>query len=315
MAKAPIEVFFVYRQSSKQLGSTLMRCFQLCQIAHAHIGPDFVFRTRPIMNLRHPYFNRAWVDLQPKDAIFIFTKDAVSRLDQDALMRLQQKSRAICVDYIDRNMAQVSRLGVDLHIASSMAQLDYLTENANGPRIPTAQVPLLLHHADLRLHKLDITDVPMPKIAYFGAPNNCYLSERIASRVPIFDVGLADGMERFFRSLPEFNLHYAVRPEGPKNPNKSVFKPFTKGATAAVCRAPIIVNRTADDAEYFLGQDYPFFVADLSEREVLSMIDYAEDSFGDAIWNDALDRILYLGARTHPKRVAADLAAILNGLT
>ncbi|WJY21316.1 hypothetical protein QTA57_16380 [Fontisubflavum oceani] len=75
------------------------------------------------------------------------------------------------------------------------------------------------------------------------------------------------------------------------------------------------MNRTADDAEYFLGPDYPFFVADLSEREVLSMVDYAEDSFGDAIWNDALDRILYLGARTHPKRVAADLAAILNGLT
>ncbi|WJY21315.1 hypothetical protein QTA57_16375 [Fontisubflavum oceani] len=229
MAKAPIEVFFVYRQSSKQLGSTLMRCFQLCQIAHAHIGPDFVFRTRPIMNLRLPYFNRAWVDLQPKDAIFIFTKDAVSRLDQDALMRLQRKSRAICVDYIDRNIGQVSRLGIDLHIASSMAQRDYLTENANGPGIPTAQVPLLLHHADLRLHQLDITDIQMPKIAYFGAPNNCYLSKRIASRVPIFDVGLADGMEKFFRSLPEFNLHYAVRPEDQKTLTNQSSNPLQRG--------------------------------------------------------------------------------------
>ena len=313
MTKTPIKVFFVYPRSSRNLGSTVMRGFQLCEIATAQSSSRFSFATKPISSLHHPALTRLWVDLQPKDAIFIFVKNAITRLDSAALQRLQRKSKLVVLDYIDRSMEQIPTDGIDVHLCSSMEQMTYLRDRvSDSENAINGTVDLLFHHADLRLHTMTFPQQHVARVAYFGGTINAFIPPSIADIVPVFDVGLSAGMVQFLQNYKDFNLHYAIRPAEQTDTIAHVFKPFTKGATAAACQSPIIVNRAAHDAEYFLGDDYPFFVDTLTETTVVETVDKAITSFGGPVWVDALERMEELNNRLHPTRIGRDLETLLE---
>ncbi len=80
MTSAPTPVFFVYRRSLAKLGSTQLRCFQLCEIMRRHGSGTFEYHTLPIPNLRLDGMRDAWAQMRPKGAVFIFVKDAIDRL-------------------------------------------------------------------------------------------------------------------------------------------------------------------------------------------------------------------------------------------
>ncbi|MBO6602851.1 MAG: hypothetical protein JJ938_11130 [Roseicyclus sp.] len=312
METSPVKVFFVYRRSSRHLGSTTMRAFQLSQIAQAYCGDRFTFETKPIPNLRVAALKSLWVKTQPKGAIYIFVKDAVSRLDAETLSALRHKSRCVAVDYIDRTMNRAPEVEVDLHICSSIAQHTYLTRRFADAGRSDSQIGLIFHHADIRLHQMGLFSLSAPRIAYFGGLENAYMTPGVAARVPCIDVGLTSGMDAHFRRFREFNLHYAVRPQTQSNIAHTAFKPFTKGAIAAACGAPIIVNRPVHDAVHFLGDDYPFLVESLSEKDVTETIDHALDTFGGPVWLTATERMREINDRLSPYRIGRDLEDLLK---
>src|ERR1043166_3945322 len=86
------------------------------------------------------------------------------------------------------------------------------------------------------------------------------MTDYARSHVDFISAEKSRDMNVHFRKLEDYNAHFAVRPDVVGNPSLRSFAPFTKGFTAAVCGANIIVNRGVDDAVAFLGADYPFLI-------------------------------------------------------
>jgi uncharacterized protein YqeY len=119
-------------------------------------------------------------------------------------------------------------------------------------------------------------------------------------------------MARIIGSLPNYNLHYAVRHSTQRR--GEAYTPFTKGFTAAVCRANILVNRQVDDAIEFLGDDYPYMVQQLDETEIMDMLDHAVAGYGSAEWRTARKIMQSVEARTNPAAIAQQAEAVLREL-
>lgn len=309
MSGKPTRVFFVHSRSSTRLGSTQMRCFQLCEIMRRHGSGRFVFDTMLIPSLAMASWREIWALTRPKGAIFIFVKDAIDRLHPAALERLARRAGAILHDPIDRPLSATPRAFVGVHLASSLAQFTALTETLSDARM--GRVEVLLHQPDLRLP--DTPALPMDRLrpVYFGDPANAFLPETITGHVPVVDVSLAKGMEDKIGLFASANFHYAVRPED-QTRSVDIFKPLTKAVLAARCGAPVMVNRHAHDAEALLGADYPYLVDKTDPTMVLDTLRQAQSDFGGPAWMRAKDVMRALAARVSPTQTARDLEHILE---
>jgi hypothetical protein len=311
---ATVNVFFVYRRSSVRFGSTQMRCFQLCEILKRHGSGRFAFDTMMIRNLSVEPARQLWARTRPYGAIYIFVKDAIERLSAAALERLHVRAAAIVHDPIDRKLSLTPRRHVDLHIAASFAQQEALVRQFAATGDAQARVGLLLHQPDLRLHDFGEA-LPRDRLrpAYFGDPANAFLPPRLAPRIPVVDVGMTRSMGDHIARFATANLHYAVRPQEQVTSN-DVIKPLTKAVTAARCGVPVMVNRTAPDAEALLGADYPYLIDEIEEDAVLSALDRAVRDFAGPTWQSALDRMHALALRVSPAQTARDLEDLLESL-
>jgi len=110
--------------------------------------------------------------------------------------------------------------------------------------------------------------------------------------------------------LATANMHYAVREMSPPD-ERSAFKPFTKGFTAAACGAHILVNRQADDAEDFLGADYPFLIEDCSKDAIAGAMDLARSMVGTPKWTESLSVMEDVRASVEPRNIMTQLEAVL----
>jgi len=136
----------------------------------------------------------------------------------------------------------------------------------------------------------------------------------LANRVVHPDYG-GLGIEHELRGvLATANMHYGVR-EMPPPDQRRTFKPFTKGFTAAACGAHILVNRQADDAEAFLGADYPFLIDDCSEDAIAGGMDLARSMVGTPQWNDALAVMEDIRAIIEPRNIMSQLEAVLTAVS
>jgi len=210
-------------------------------------------------------------------------------------------------DPIDRPIHATPLAHVDLHIASSLAQERALAACLAG----RSRTGLLLHQPDLRLPENPVTPSDRLRAAYFGDPVNAVLTEDIAARISVIDVGLAADMLARLPLFAEANMHYAVRPV-PQISGTDVIKPLTKAMIAARCGVPVMINRDAHDAEALLGRDYPYLVDRPDPEQVLKTLDRAAGDFGGQSWTDAIDRMRALASRVHPAQTAKDLEQLLE---
>lgn len=303
----PVPVHFIHTRSSARLGSTQMRCFQLCEIMQRHGSGRFTYHTMRVPNFGIAGLDHAWAATRPKGAVFIFVKDAIDRLSPAARALLHRRAAAIVHDPIDRQLRKTPLSDVDLHLASSVSQHHALEARLAG----RARTGLLLHQPDLRLP--DAPDLPTDRLrpAYFGDPANMFLTAEIAEQVAIIDVGLAADMASRLPLFAQANLHYAVRPED-QILDQDVIKPLTKAVIAARCGAPVMVNRSAPDAVDLLGADYPYLIDSTTAETVLAMLDRARADFSGPRWRIALDRMRGLASRVRPAQTARDLEHLLE---
>ncbi len=146
---------------------------------------------------------------------------------------------------------------------------------------------------------------------YFGDPANAYLPDPIARRIPVVNVALARNMEDSLNAFTTANFHYAVRPTD-QAASTDIIKPLTKAVIAARCGAPIMVNRSAHDAETLLGYDYPYLVEHADPDSVATILDRAQSGFGGSEWKAAQDRLRALETRVGPVQTARNLEHILE---
>jgi hypothetical protein len=144
---------------------------------------------------------------------------------------------------------------------------------------------------------------------YLGHKNNTILSRKVRDHVEVHDVQDSEAFETSLSALSGFGLHYAVRK---RRATEGVFKPFTKGFTAAACGANILIQRDAHDVQYYLGDDYPFLINDATPRSINQGFARAKDGFGGSDWRRGLDQIADVAARSSPAHVAEELRAILD---
>jgi len=150
------------------------------------------------------------------------------------------------------------------------------------------------------------------KPGYFGLPGKLDDPAVLPKNtlVPDYEPTNIDG---FLKALPRANFHFCVRtPFYKEGLDILPAKPFTKGFNAAVVGANVLVNKQVHDAEHYLGDDYPFMIADSSPAAINQGFAHAKEAFGTTEWTLGLDRMADMAARVSPREVALELKQIID---
>ena len=293
-----------------------MRGDQLARIVRPHLDGRLVVRVVPFhAGLLPPAAVASLGALVPRGAVIVFVKSAAKGLSAEHLAPLRRRTAAIGLDSIDTPIGDIDFQLFDFHIAASLAAQRALRDRLAELGLGTVPVEILHHHPDQRLRLLSLPRQRPFHCAYLGAPENAAIPEALDRDVEILPVAFARDMARHLPRLAAASLHFAVRPEA-NSPQSSMrgYKPFTKGFTAAACKANVLVNRGADDAAALLGSDYPFLVDSSEPRDVTSGFEHAREAYGTPLWAEALERMRALDALVEPRALAARLCQIVDHL-
>jgi hypothetical protein len=91
-----------------------------------------------------------------------------------------------------------------------------------------------------------------------------------------------------------------------------VFKPFTKGFTAAHCLSPILTERSESDAQFYLPDDYPFFLPGGSWNEVRDAMMRIRGEFGGKSWRYAVDVMRDVRDKSSADHIANEFKTMLG---
>ncbi|MEM7544637.1 MAG: hypothetical protein AAF367_03805 [Pseudomonadota bacterium] len=306
-------VMFLHRPAHNAIGSKVMRCDQLAQIATREFGHRYDFE---VVKLHMPGQARRQRELieRTRGAIVILLKGAEHSFDDDGLSALREAVRGLCIDHVDSTMHGRAVSLADVQIAASNAGFQTLQRlirgtGTNGHYSGVAR--LLTHHADPRIVKRsDLTDNRV-KLGYFGALHNTIIPPDLTDAIHAPPMRGGTGFADILGAVRRSNMHYAVRPR-PQAGRCAGHKPFTKGFNAASANANIIINRDADDALDYLGPDYPFLIKDASPASIIEGVRYAEDAFGSAEWRYGLEIMDHVRRQCALDRIMEQLASILE---
>jgi len=310
------KLVFLDRWSTRNMGASVMRVHQLSQHMRRFHGDSYdisvVYISRSAKNL-----SRAFLRLRFPGAVFFFSKYAASGWGPDDFERVQKSARATLIDYVDGSLDNVIHRGVDGHIASTFEGARQvkavLQNNASGDDSLSGEVFTALHNYDSRL------DAFINQRAQSNRMNMCYLgtafetvkTTEVEQEVTFLNGANPSEFEKSLRHVSQFNCHYGVRrdllPTGPQ-----VVKPFTKGATAAACASPILVNHATHDAAEQLGSDYPFLIKDNKSDTIAEGLRHMKESFGGREWEQAVERMRSLHELTSHRNIAAQLHSAIQ---
>lgn len=251
-------IVFLYDSKAKNAGSTVMRGFQLYDIVKQHL-PNKCSKKLNI-KITDEYENI-------ENSIIFATKGFISAVTKETLIKLKNHGNIICADYVDAKVNNDHVEYIDVLIAASItAFIDYNT------RFPHKKIHLLTHHVDPRIEHLRGTITqPKNKIAYFGERVNTKVTEDSLKYIDMHQVDTSgkDMEHTWIKQVPNYQYHYAVR----NRRGIDGHKPFTKGFTAACVGAKLILEREVDDAMFYLGYHYPYFI-DYNEKSLAETLDH-----------------------------------------
>lgn len=280
-----------------------MRATQLAEFSRIVLGDRYAFRTIPMGRKNKGLHLSAVKDLQ--NAMVVLTKPMVSHADPEAIDHLKRNGCVILADWIDKPLKTPLADQIDVHIASSMAQ-----EQALRDGFPDTPTRYLAHHSDPRLASWAYGPLPDLKTAYLGRRENAPELTELEDRIEWISSGTPEGFSDLVARLPAYNLHIAVRADN--EVSRGIYKPFTKGFTAAACRSNVIVARSTHDAVAYLGEDYPFLIPDNSSAATMDGLDRAQEAFGGPEWHRGLEVMQDIAQRTSPAAVARQFGALLD---
>lgn len=258
---------FVYSESSRHYGSTVMRGEQLSKITQKALGKRVYFTS---------------TDYQYKNCILYLTKWAVYTLGVQDLQKLKAKQNKLIFDLVDGELPASKIKFADVVVAASGSI--YQKYRRFLPK--SVKIVLIDHHVDPRIKFVDSGAPPRKlKIGYFGELTNTVITPRIKEQVDFIPVSTTTQNNEWFKELSKYNLHYAIRQKRDVYPNK----PFIKGFTAAYCDANIIIQASEKEAIKWLGKDYPYLLkGKVTEEKILKMLDYINKSYGSSEWKRGL---------------------------
>jgi hypothetical protein len=321
------DVIFLSAPKSLQLyfGSTLLRGSQLSELLATRLPGrySFTFTT----------------DRKQTDCVVVLTKGFLATASLRSLADLRASRNLLLADPLDLGMsaADLTALAarIDGFVASSKRQMA-----AFKSQFPHKPVHLVTHNVDQRL-PVFVPPGDELRLAYVGLRINCRHADELHPFGEVVETptdGLAD---RWTARLPQFNCHYALRrasemaglksiiedlftrppdpivsrpfvdgwfgpPQGPVG-----FKPFTKGFTAAHCACPILTERGESDAQFYLPDDYPFFVSAGTWSEVSETIMRVREEFGGTSWRYAVDVMREVRDKSSSDHIANEFKTML----
>lgn len=279
---------FVYAEQFKGAGSTVMRGFQLAQLAREGMR-DRSVRVAPLgAKIRH-------------SAVFL-TKGALKAATPADLDALQRAGNRLLFDPVDETPPPTTARYADVLVASSFTAFDHYSR-----AFPATRVALVNHHVDPRLKPVGSRPAAF-RVGYAGEVVNALLTPAIEQHVEVLPVDTSREDTAWLDRIRDYTMHYAVR----RHRELDHFKPFLKGFTAAWCTAPILIQRDQQEAVRWLGEDYPYLVDVADERGVLEALERAERDFLGPRWDRALGTMAAIRARTAPDRIVGELRAALS---
>ena len=288
-------------------GSCFMRGDQFAALVSPHLDERITLTTGEIGP--RPLSDRKLRRVIGRNRIVILTKHAAERAPGELVWRIREAGALVGVDHVDSDLDKIAGKPFDFHVSATMGGAEELRRRF-GPE--GAHIGTVLHHADPRIRPAR-DDLGALSAAYLGKLSNCLLPEDLEAKVTMLRAMNNTQMRRALRTLPDFNLHYAVRTAEHAD-SVSAYKPFTKGFNAAAADSNIIVTRDTDDAEFFLGRDYPFLVDQPSESAIIETFRRAQESFGTAEWRRGLAIMRSLRALTSPASIARQFQDLLRAV-
>ena len=281
----PREIVFVVGRGRERAGSAEMRGRQLAEL---------------VQQAGAPRVRLACHDEPIRDAVAVVNKTAILKPFADTVARLRAEGCLVLADFVDIPVVPQVAAEADGFLAASELQARHLA--AAFPAKPVIHLP----------HAADIAIPPMRcqwarfAAGYFGRSDTAiHLAEVVAAGLVTAHETPRANANGWIGALPNFNLHYAVRPRAMWGAG---FKPFTKGATAARAGAVMLVDASDEEALAVLGADYPFVMETGADAAaIVARLAALRESFGDASWALARDRMEALRAEMEP---AAYLALI-----
>jgi len=284
---------FVYRDGDVQT-ATMMRGQQLVALASQSVSEPW---------------RVAYVEAEQAaaigDAVMVLTRSFLRHAGPDELAAMKARGNTICVDNVDHPARGKLHQHVDVYVAASITQYAHYLKT-----IDDRAIHLITHHADPAIGS-PVLPGDGARIGYFGELVNARHMEALEGDVDFFQTNNVTVRDRtWIDRLADYNVHYAVRRERPGD----VFKPFTKGFTAARTGANIIVPLDEGDVRYYLGADYPYVLADDSLEAVREMVAKVREGFGGPEWDEGIEVMRSVRARSSPEHIAGEINALLARL-
>jgi len=304
------KIFFVYASNKVMQGSTNMRAHQFTKMLEPYIATKYELLLSkvsiPPKFLRNGYtIKRAfsvWAKSIPNNSIVFVTKACIQYFTSELIAALHKKDIKVCFDYADSDFSIGPQGLPDMHVCTSYTQLKYLKQYQEKNPNFTGSVSLILQNYDVALVDFKSKQMNTFECAYVGTPARTFLTSRIKDEISIIRAIGVEGMQGILETLPNYNAHYAVRI--PEHEGSLLAKPFTKGFVAAACNAVLLTDRGTHDAIDFLGNDYPYMIASLDEKEIIEMLGYMRETFNGKVWRDAKDRMQAMHELVSPVALA-----------
>ena len=288
------EVYFVYSQRFRESGSTVMRGFQLSEIARKFLTTRYSVSYSPF-------------ETQFKDSILFLTKGVLKTINLEGLEVLKNNGNCLVFDPVDEDIPKGYEEYADVIVAASRTAFDDYRK-----AFPDKRVVLVDHHVDPRVLSLNIPSRTRKfRAGYFGELVNTVISPEIEKRVDFIPVDTSKQADEWFKKLPPYTLHYAIR----QKRDLDNHKPFLKGFTAAACKANIIIQDGQTEALKWLGNDYPYLLKKPpTESNIVEMLDYARESYGSKEWMRGLAIMEDIARKTSDEAVGRQLLELFKEL-
>lgn len=284
-------IHFVYSESTRNYGSTVMRGKQLSEITQKALGKRIYFTS---------------TNYQYKNCILFLTKWAIYALGVKELQKLKTRQNKLIYDLVDGELPANKIKFADVVVAA--AESIYKKYQRSLPKL--TKIVLIDHHVDPRIRSVDWSDCPKKlKVGYFGELINTLITPEIQRQVDFIPVSTTEQNDDWFKELPKYNLHYAIRQKRDVYPNK----PFVKGFVAAHCDANILIQDSEKEAIKWLGKDYPYLLRGrVNEKKVLKLLDYAKKSYGSREWKRGLAIMRGIRAKTSDEAIGKQLVKLFQ---
>lgn len=240
-----------------------------------------------------------------RDQVIVLTKGALRTRRPQDLAALRARNVAVVASWDDEIPDPDKVYAVDAQMAVAIRQ----TIDMNR-MFPKSATYLVTHHVNPLLPKVH-PPTDRLRAGYFGEPLNTHRPEALGRLVEMNGIDTTKRGSSWMDALPRYNCHWIIR-------RKQAFdgwKPQLKAFVAARCNAVAITARGDDDALYYFGDDYPFYVRGVSPAELeADMVDFAS-AFGGPEWRMAQEIMAQIAARSTDDHVAAEFKAMIDAVT